>query len=167
MRDLRPSTSQESSGHAKGAGKGSCGETVVQKGVFGESVSSLPPQVFQDLSGVLRANLKGAEKKRTLQKHPFGQPFLRTTPSPLLWRALKSRSKKINANYFCTKFFNNPSGHGRPRRKSWMSARKNAFFCGPGDGEKLFDPWASGRKGQECPREIRTKKFMFMLFLVP
>ena len=31
-------------------------------------------------------NLKGAEKKRTLQKHPFGQPFLCTTPSPLLWR---------------------------------------------------------------------------------
>ena len=43
-------------------------------------------KVFQDLSAVLRANLKGAEKKRTLQKHPFGQPFLRTTPSPLLWR---------------------------------------------------------------------------------
>ena len=40
------------------------------------------------LSCVLRANLKGAEKKRTLQKHPFGQPFLRTTPSPLLWRTL-------------------------------------------------------------------------------
>ena len=39
-------------------------------------------------SGVLRENLKGAEKKLTLQKHPFGQPFLRTTPSPLLWRAL-------------------------------------------------------------------------------
>ena len=30
-------------GHAKGAAKGSCGETVVQKGVFGESVSSLLP----------------------------------------------------------------------------------------------------------------------------
>ena len=27
----------------KGAEKVSCGETVVQKGVFGESVSSLPP----------------------------------------------------------------------------------------------------------------------------
>ena len=26
-------------------------------------------------------NLKGAEKNWTLQKHPFGQPFLRTTPS--------------------------------------------------------------------------------------
>ena len=31
----------------------------------------------------------------------------------------------------------------------------------------FFDPWASGRKGQECPREIRTKKFMFMLFFLP
>ena len=30
-------------GRAKGAAKASCGETVVQKGVFGESVSSLPP----------------------------------------------------------------------------------------------------------------------------
>ena len=32
---------------------------------------------FQDISGVLRANLKGAEKKRTLQKHPFGQSGFR------------------------------------------------------------------------------------------
>ena len=39
---------------------------------------------------MVRENLKGAEKKLTLQKHPFGQPFLRTTPSPLLWRALKN-----------------------------------------------------------------------------
>ena len=68
---------------------------------------------------------------------------------------------------FCTKFFNNPSGHGRPRRKSWTSAPKSAFSCGPGGGEKLFDPWAFGRKGQECPREIRAKKFMFMLFFLP
>ena len=30
-------------GCAKGAAKASCGETVVQKSVFGESVSSLPP----------------------------------------------------------------------------------------------------------------------------
>ena len=33
-----------------------------------------------------------------------------------------ARGKKINANFFCTKFLNNPSGHGRPRRKSWTSA---------------------------------------------
>ena len=45
-------------------------------------------KVFRTFQVFLRANLKGAEKKRTLQKHPFGQPFLRTTPSPLLWRAL-------------------------------------------------------------------------------
>ena len=77
------------SGRAKGAAKGSCGETVVQKGVFGESVSSLPPEglLLKHLKGP--ENHKGAEKKRTPQKHPFGRPFLRTTPSPLLWRALK------------------------------------------------------------------------------
>ena len=40
---------------------------------------------------------------------------------------------------------------------------KSVFSCGPSDGEKLFDPRASGRKGQECPQEIRTKMFMFML----
>ena len=77
------------------------------------------------------------------------------------------RGQKINANFFCTKFFENPSGHGRPRRKSWTSAPKSGFSCGPGDGEKLFDPRPSGRKGQECPREFRTKKFMFMLFFRP
>ena len=51
--------------------------------------------------------------------------------------------------------------------KSWTSAPESAFSCGPGGGEKLFDPWASGHKGQECPREIPTKKFMFMLFFLP
>ena len=76
--------------------------------------------------------------------------------------------QKINANFFCTNFLDNPSGHGRPHRKSWMSAPESAFSCGPGSGQKLFDPWgASGRKGQECPREIRTKKFMFMLLFLP
>ena len=38
-----------------------------------------------------------------------------------------------------------------------MSAPKSSFSCGPSGGEKLLDPWASGRKGQECPREIQTK----------
>ena len=59
-----------------------------------------------------------------------------------------------------------PLSHGRLRQKSWTSAPKSAFFCGRGDGEKLFDPGASGRKGQECPREIRAKMFMFMLFFL-
>ena len=71
---------------AKGAAKAPCGETVIQKGVFGESVSSLPAEglPLKHLKGP--ENLKEAEKKRTLQKHPFGRPFLRTAPSPLLWR---------------------------------------------------------------------------------
>ena len=78
----------------------------------------------------------------------------------------KIRGRKINANFFRTKFFGNPSGHGRPRQKSWTSAPKSTFSCSPGGGEKLFDPWAFGRKGQECPREIRTNKFMFMPLLI-
>ena len=62
---------------AKRAEKASCGETVVQKGVFGESVSSLPP---------LRLALKTPEnpqdaEERTLQKHPFGRSFLENGPN--------------------------------------------------------------------------------------
>ena len=71
---------------AKGAERASCGKRL-SKRVFLES----PPRFLSAplrLSGVLRANLKGAEKKETLQKRPFGEPFLRTTPSPLLWSAL-------------------------------------------------------------------------------
>ena len=37
---------------------------------------------------------------------------------------------------------------------------QSLFSCGPGDGEILFDPWASGRKGQEPPPNIQTEKFM-------
>ena len=57
-------------GRAKGAAKASCRETVVQNGVFGESVSTLPPEGFQD--------------QTPFWSPKFGQPFLRTTPSPLL-----------------------------------------------------------------------------------
>ena len=49
---------------------------------------------------------------------------------------------------------------GRPHQKVRFSAA-------PVMGKKLFDPTASGRKGQECPREIRTEKFMFVLFFLP
>ena len=57
------------------AEKAACGEKVVQKGVFGESVSSLPPQLRFALKTL--ENLKGAEKKWALQKRPLGRPFLR------------------------------------------------------------------------------------------
>ena len=39
-------------------------------------------------SGVFRANLSGAEKKTDSPKTPFWTTVSRTTPSPLLWRAL-------------------------------------------------------------------------------
>ena len=58
------------------------------------------------------------------------------------------RGQIINANFFCTKFFGNPSGHGCPRQKSWTSAPKSAFSCGPG-GMSAENP---------------DQKFMFMLF---
>ena len=74
-----------------------------------------------------------------------------------------SRDRKINANFFWTKVFRAPFGSWTSA--SWKSAPKSVFFsCSPGGGEKLFDPRASGPKGQECPQEIPFQKFMFMLF---
>ena len=53
----------------------------------------------------LKVFRKEAERKRTLQKHPFGQPFLRTTPSLLLWCTLtkvpQSSAKPLG---FCRRF---------------------------------------------------------------
>ena len=74
-------------------------------------------------------------------------------------------AKTINANCSCTKFFENPSGHGRPRRKSWTSAQKSAFFCGPGDGEKLSDPGASGRGSGMSAGNPDQKVYVYAVFL--
>ena len=90
----RPFESHVASGANLGARQRS-GEGVVRrngcpKGCFWRvRFYSAPPKVFRTFQLFLRTSLKGGEKKRTLQKHPFGQPFLRTTPSPLLWRTLK------------------------------------------------------------------------------
>ena len=47
-------------------------EKRLSKSVFLESPFLLCPlKVFRTLQVFLRTNLKGAEKKRTLQKHPF------------------------------------------------------------------------------------------------
>ena len=77
------------------------------------------------------------------------------------------RGQKINANFFCTKFFENPSGHGRPRRKSWTSAPKTVFFCGPGDGEKLFDPGASKRRVRNVRGKSGPKSLCLCCFFFP
>ena len=35
------------------------------------------------------------------------------------------------------------------------------------DGEEFCNPWASGRKGQECPQRSLTAKTMFMFVFLP
>ena len=50
--------------------------------------------------------------------------------------------------------------HGRPHQKIRFSAA-------PVMGRNFFGPGASGHKGQECPQEMRTEKFLFKLFLLP
>ena len=78
------------------------------------------------------------------------------------------RGQKINANVFCTKFFDNPSGHGCPRRKSWTSAPKSAFSCGPSGGEKLLTPGRPGVRvrnirGQSGPKSLCLCCFFSLL----
>ena len=71
-----------------------------------------------------------------------------------------------STQFFWTKFFGESFG-------SWMSAAKNCerphqivcFPAAPVLGKNFLSLGirVSGRKGQECPQEIRTKKIMFML----
>ena len=140
-------------------------EKRLSKRVLLESPLLLCPlKVFRTFQMFLRAKLKGAEKKRTLQKHPFGQTVSPhdAFAAPFTHSEFRGE-KKSTQTFFCTKFFDNPAGHGTSAPKLVdVRAKKVCFSCGPGGGEKLVDPWASGRKGQGCPREIRTKKPMFV-----
>ena len=67
------------------------------------------------------------------------------------------RGPKINADFFCTKFFGNSSGHGRPCRKSWTSAPKIGFSCGPGDGENFLTPAHPGVRVGNVRRKFGPK----------
>ena len=67
-----------------------------------------------------REKLKRAEKKRTLQKHPFGQPFLRTTPSPLFWRTLADTVLASNCH----------AQFGRPSTRDGMSHLRDGTLAG-------------------------------------
>ena len=51
-------------------------------------------------------------------------PIFRCPPFGASRTPTISRAKKSTQTFFCTKFFDNRSGHGRPRRKSWSSAKK-------------------------------------------
>ena len=70
----------------------------------------------------------------------FGYPPLRNFPK-YLWEKLRIFLESLGgsqrqlciktrplANFYWTKMVENPSGHGRPRQKSWMSAPKCVFL---------------------------------------
>ena len=92
---LHPSTFPDNSGVRQMSGEGVVRRNGLAKGCFWR---------VRFFSAPLRANLKGAEKKQTLQNHPFGRPFLRTTSSSLAWHALKFASiclcKTLNRDIF-------------------------------------------------------------------
>ena len=70
-------------------------------------------------------------------------------------------AKKSTQTFFCTMFFDNPLGHGRPRRKSWTSAPKSAFSCGPGGGEKFLTPGHPDVRGKSGAKSLCLCCFFF------
>ena len=76
------------------------------------------------------------------------------------------RDQKNNADFFWTKFSRTLRVMDVPAENRGRPHQKVRFPTALVMGE-TFDPLASGCKGQECPQEIRTEKFMFMLFFLP
>ena len=74
------------------------------------------------------------------------------------------RAQKSNANFFCTKFFENPSGHGRPRQKSWTSAPKTGFSCGPVVGRNFLTPGHPGVRVGNVRRKFGPKSLCLCCF---
>ena len=67
--------------------------------------------------------------KARLLEHNFPVHGLRTLPRSVL---LHDWGPKFQRKpFFGAKLLENPSGHGRPRRKSWTSAPKGVCSCGP------------------------------------
>ena len=52
-------------------------------------------------------------------------------------------------------------------KKSWTSAPKSGFSCGPGDEENLFDPWASGGRVRNVRRKSGPKSLCLCWFFFP
>ena len=80
---------------AKGAEKASCGKTVVQKGVFGESVSSLPSKGFQVFEEqTLRGQRRNGLSTNTLLDNRFSaRRLLRSFGAPPSSEGSRANSK--------------------------------------------------------------------------
>ena len=83
----------------------------------------------------------------------------------MLWRF--GRGQKINANFFCTMFFKNPSGHGRSRQKSWTSAPKSAFVCGPVMGRNILTQSRPGVRVRNVRGKSGPKSLCLCCFFFP
>ena len=106
------------------------------------------PELHRNMAADFTASMR-------LVEHLFWEQAAASSGSPSSGKKVgfpssceKSRDQKINANFFWTKFCKHPSGHGRPRPKSWTSfCTKKCVCLWPHDGEKRFDPWPPGRSG--------------------
>ena len=92
------------------------------------------------------------------------------------------RGQKINANFFCANFFENPSGHGRPRQKLWTSTPEVFFLAVLPMGRNFLTPRhpgvrvrnVRGKSGPKSllesgkiPKEIQHKDLFFALLSPP
>ena len=74
---------------------------------------------------------------------------------------------KKSTQTFLYKVFWQPFGSWTSTPKIVDVRTKKCVFLRPQWWGETFDPWASRRKGQECPREIRTKKLCLCCFFFP
>ena len=78
------------------------------------------------------------------------------------------RDRKVNANFFCTKFFRQPFGSWTSTPKIVDVRTKKCVFLRPRVvGRNFLTPGHPGARVRNVHGEIRSKKFMFMLFFLP
>ena len=78
-----------------------------------------------------------------------------------------TRGQTINANFFCTKFFENPSGHGRPRRTLWTSTPKVGFSAAPVMGRNFLTQGRLGVRVGHVRRKSGPKSLCLCCFFFP
>ena len=68
---------------------------------------------------------------------------------------------------FCANFFENPSGHGRPRPKSLTSAPKSGISCGPVMVRNFLTPGQPGVRIGNVRRKFGPKSLCLCCFSFP
>ena len=88
--------------------------------------------------------------KKKKQKKKKTQNYITVVENRALWNSIRpvsdnsrlpkneSQCMQVFLVFFYYKAFENPSGHGRPRRTSWMSAPQSVTSCGFDDGPNLL-----------------------------